>query len=152
MSNYLPTQYQQVFYVYFHVDPDSGEIVYVGSGTKERAWTARASNRHNEAHLTWLQRMETRGFTPDQYVSVVYRNSDKRAVLDKERELIEELKPEFNQTLNKWWWCLTLSEEQLKEARELRDEGMSYKKIGEVIGTSTMTVWRALNGETKGYV
>lgn len=152
MSNYLPTQYQQMFYVYFHVDPSSGDIVYVGSGTKERAWLARASNRQNEEHLAWLRNIETLGHTPDEYVTIVFKSSVKREVLDRETQLIEELKPRFNKTLDKWWWCLTLTEEQLEEAKELRKENMSYKNIAAVIGTSTMTVWRALNGETKGYV
>ena len=151
MSKYLPTQYQQMFYVYFHVDPETGDIVYVGSGTKERAWTTRESNRNNVDHHNWLLQKETEGYTPDDYVQIVFKARSKREVLDKESTFIEDLKPVFNKTLSKWWWCLALSEDQLAQAKELRDKGISYKNIAKEVGTSTMTIYRALNGETKGY-
>lgn len=151
MSKYLPTQYQQVFYVYFHVDPATDEVVYVGSGTKERAWTIRESNRSNEQHLDWLLKLETEGRTPDEHVHIAHKFRTKREALDKEAELIEELNPRFNRTLDRSW-ALVLSVAQVEDAKSLRDMGFSYKKIADKIGTSTMTVYRLLNGETKGYV
>jgi predicted transcriptional regulator len=42
--------------------------------------------------------------------------------------------------------------ETLQVAAQLRVEGSSYEKIANQLGVSTMAVWRALNGRTKGLV
>jgi hypothetical protein len=33
------------YYVYQHVDPETGKILYIGKGSYERAWLCRGSNR-----------------------------------------------------------------------------------------------------------
>lgn len=36
----LPTDYQSlIYYVYNHVDPRDNNIIYIGHGSKGRAWT-----------------------------------------------------------------------------------------------------------------
>ena len=150
-DKYLPTAYQQVYYVYFHTDPDTQEVMYIGFGTGERAWIGRCNNRNNSEHVEWLASQQAKLRTPDEYVSIEFKSFDKNEALAKERELIEDLAPKFNYT-GKWEWCMVLNEEQLKSARYLRDEtGLSYKAIATEIGVSTMTIYRALNGQTKGY-
>lgn len=46
---------------------------------------------------------------------------------------------------------LTLNDTQISSARQLREDGKSYADVAEEIGTSTMTIYRALNNQTKGY-
>lgn len=153
-NKYLPTPYQQegsIHYVYLHTDPRSKEVMYVGSGTKERAWVYSATTRNNPDHLAWCIELQHLGYTPDEWVSIELRTRDKEQVLAWERKLIVDLDPDFNRTNRRWDWCLTLSEEQLAAARKYRAEGYSYKIIAREVGTSTMTIYRALNGRTKGY-
>lgn len=44
MSNELPTLYQEIYYIYFHVIPETEEIVYIGKGSRGRAWHCAESN------------------------------------------------------------------------------------------------------------
>jgi DNA-binding CsgD family transcriptional regulator len=40
-----------------------------------------------------------------------------------------------------------LTADRVAEARRLRDEGLSYRSIGEQLAVSSMTVWRAIAAE-----
>ena len=43
------------------------------------------------------------------------------------------------------WGMHLLTHDQAEEAGELRAQGLSYRRIGEQLGVSSMTVWRAVN-------
>ena len=47
---------------------------------------------------------------------------------------------------------LSLNDEQIHVAKQMRKDGWSYKSISEKISSSTMTVYKLLNGRTKNYV
>lgn len=137
-------------YLYYHVDPDTREVLYVGTGSKERAWLSRQHNRNNPAHFSWLAELEKQGFTPDAWVEIYFSSFDREEVLALERQRISEIKPMFNYT-EKWTWCLSLTDAQVEKAKELRSTGYTYKAIAKEIDSSTMTVYRLLTGQTKGY-
>ena len=44
---------------------------------------------------------------------------------------------------------LKLSPDQFTLCQEMREDGMFYSQIAEEVGVSAMTVYRALNGQTK---
>jgi hypothetical protein len=82
-------------YVYVHFDPrkvrpdDKSQIdhiVYVGKGTRERAW---ADDRTNSSgHSLWLRDLQYQGFSPDQYVQIMSRNCTEEQALKTEQELL----------------------------------------------------------------
>jgi hypothetical protein len=137
-------------YVYFHVSPLSGKVMYVGTGSHERAWVSRDCHRHNADHVKWMQELEEKGYTPDAWVVIKSSSFDRQKILELEREYIETLAPKFNYT-NNWSWCMSLTEDQVVLAKQLRSDGLSYKAIAKEIESSTMTVYRLLTGQTKGY-
>ena len=60
-------------YVYMHIHVDTGEVLYIGIGTGERAWEWRSNKRskeHNELLKQWL----SAGYVPSDWVSIVYSN------------------------------------------------------------------------------
>lgn len=151
MSEFLPTPYQQ-FYVYTHKDPATGEIVYVGKGTRERAWICRghtAGGRSAE-HAQWLNHIHERGYTMLDVVSIVESNMEKSPALKKELEMIDALRPLFNKNFS--YPRTAVSKAEACAIRELYSKGQcSMSFLANSYGTSTMTIQRIISGKTKGY-
>ncbi len=158
MTTTLPTLYQQ-FYVYTHFDPITGEIRYVGAGSKGRAWVCygggdgKEGSRTNE-HAKWMNSLIDLGYTPDEFVMIILKNETRKVALAFERKEIVRLKAHgcvlFNRTYG--LKIASLSAMRLAQAKHLRSIGLSYKDVATNVKSSTMTIWRALNGKTKAYV
>jgi len=159
VSEYLPTDYQK-YYVYVHRDPNTGGVVYIGMGQGSRAWMMRNSGgdrarygHRREAHYRWFQELEAEGYTLADIVEIVQSGLSKSDALALEEQLIAKegytnlfnVSPEDRAGLS-------LIPELIQDARAWREEGLTYKEIGIVLGVSTMTIHRALNGQTKGYL
>ena len=147
MNNYLPTDY--IYYVYKHVDPRSDELIYIGHGCRGRAWThgSDKSVLRSQEHLAHLESMTVDGFVPPHWVHIIHSGILKSDACKIEQELIRELNPKYNKPQGKQ--NLKLTPEQYNLCSEMRDDGMFYHQIANEIGVSTMTVYRALNGQTK---
>ncbi len=141
-SNTFPS-----YYVYFHVDPESEDIMYVGIGTKDRPWVMR--NRHKD-HLDWLERVHEDGFTMGDIVSLEHRDLSRAKALKLELHYINELEPLLNRN-DKPNKALVLTKDQVKQAVSLREDGWSYKRIAKEFGVATMTIYRLLSGGSKKY-
>lgn len=131
------------YYVYWHVDPENLEVVYVGHGCGHRAWLSDPPFR-DELHSEYLGMLENTGYTPDQWVRIAQRSLTKEQACTIERCDIKAFKPRYNkiQGAN----LLKVTPELLEEAFKLREEGWSYSKIAESMDLSTMTIHRAMNG------
>lgn len=145
------------WYVYEHYDPFTGETRYVGVGTLNRAWNMQkpANNATRNGgrtvdHYGWLMGLAAAGFTGDQFVRIIARGLTKKEAHGLELRVIAGYNPDrlFNSQSDK---LLSLTAEQLQAAKSFRDEKISYAEIAKRIGSSTMTVHRALNNQTKGY-
>lgn len=155
MTVVLPT----IYYVYQHVDPDTGEIVYIGCGSKGRAWqynkgsehATRNGGRHSD-HFRWLEDQTAKGFTMADVVVIVRKSLRKPIALKLERKLVAKHKPRFNRPMGVSTLCL--SSRQLSWARENygNTKYPSYFAVATHLGVSAMTIYRALNGQTKNYV
>ncbi len=145
-------------YVYLHRDPLTKEIKYVGKGTGGRAWACtwsqiggpRRGNR-SEDHQNWLSSLFDSGFTMGDIAEIIAQGlTNEHAQIIEKKELEKyDKKNLFNLYTIKS--LLVLTKDQLSYADILREEGCSYSHIGEVLRVSTMTIYRALNGQTKGY-
>jgi DNA invertase Pin-like site-specific DNA recombinase len=67
--------------------------------------------------------------------------------LGNEKSLIEMFDPPFNK--KQGLALLKMTEDKYNTALEMRDDGLSYERIGKELELSTMTVYRALNKQTK---
>ncbi len=151
----LPTQ----TYVYLHRNPRTLEIKYVGAGSSGRAWAygwsskggPRRGNR-TEEHQEWLSSLFESGYTMGDIVVIIAQGLSHPDALTIEREEIQKYNIEtlFNKEMG--ISLLSLNDEQIHVAKQMRKDGWSYKSISEKISSSTMTVYKLLNGRTKNYV
>lgn len=147
MNNYLPTDY--IYYVYKHIDPRTGELIYIGHGCRGRAWIhgSKRTCLRSQDHLDHLESMISDGLIPSDWVHIVIQGISKKYAATLEQELIRELSPTYNKPQGKH--LLKLTPETYRLCQELRDEGLFYNQIADEVGVSTMTVYRALNQKTK---
>jgi hypothetical protein len=83
-------------YVYIHFDPRKvrpedrdqiDHVVYVGKGTRERAWVDRRI--YSPAHRLWLRDLQYQGFAPDEYVRIEFRKLTEEEALELEQQLLK---------------------------------------------------------------
>ena len=145
------TDYQTefIYYVYKHIDPRNGELFYIGHGARGRAWIhgSKRSVLRSQEHLERLESLTQDGFVATDWVELECSGLSKKAACGLEQSLIRELKPTYNkpQGLHN----LKAVPELVKGFRGLRESGLSYQKVAEATGVSSMTVYRAINGQTK---
>jgi hypothetical protein len=136
--------FNPIYYVYFHVDPETDEIFYVGHGSGARAWISSPPFR-DELHAAKLTTLESQGKTPDQWVYIIARGLSKEEACKIEREHIKKEKPLYNKVQGEK--LLRVTPEILEDAFSLREQGWSFKKIAENFDLSTMTIHRAMAGK-----
>ena len=144
------------FYVYLHVDPDSGKVVYVGKGTAGRAWSCGSStavpgkrgNRTKE-HNAWISQLLARGYTPADFVRIKWQALDEPTARRIEAELLEKHSSEalFNRRYG--LANLKITPEKVRAGREAREQGATWEEAANLVGVSKMTLWRALTNRTK---
>jgi hypothetical protein len=74
-------------YVYVHFHPQRvKEVVYVGRGSGSRAWSI--GGRKTQDHRVWIREWAALGYSPDQWVRIVFRGLTPAQAIDQERKLI----------------------------------------------------------------
>jgi hypothetical protein len=137
-------------YVYLHTNIDTGEVIYVGVGTGERAWEWR-SNKRSKEHNELLRSYLEQGYAPNDWATVVKSNLSSEEAVQMETEFIKQYLPIYNKSKNpdyvsdKWKF-----NEVHKFAKSLREMGYSYSNIAFLLGgagtrTNTMSAWRMCN-------
>ena len=92
--------------------------------------------------------LTTEGYIPTDWVEVTDKGLTKSDACILEQELIRKHAPTFNAAMGKK--LLKLSKRSVETAKRLRLEyKLSYSKIADKLNSSTMTIWRALNGKNK---
>jgi len=150
MNNYLPTDYPEfIYYVYKHTDPRTQDLIYLGHGCRGRAWIhgSKLTCLRSQPHLDHLEDMIQDGFNANAWVELLFTGLSKEEACSREQGLIRTLKPRYNMPQGKH--LLKLTPEQFDLCKALRKEGLFYHSIAKEVGVSTMTVYRALNGQTK---
>ena len=129
------------FYVYYHVDPRTNQIVYIGMGSGGRAWCCSPSDHSDENHSNWIKELLNIGYTPDEFVQVIRSGLERKDALIIESRMIKRWRPVYNRLGLVIYTLLT--EDQQNNIIELREiDKLPYSKIAEKIGSSTMTVQR----------
>jgi hypothetical protein len=82
------------------------------------------------------------GYTPQDWVRIHIWQCSKHKAKRLEQLKINADCPRFNKVMGA---PRKLQGEILDRVKIRREQGFSYKDIGEIFGVSTMTVWRSLN-------
>jgi hypothetical protein len=124
-------------YVYGHVDPISGEILYIGMGKGARAWaTGNSSGTHRKPdHKEWLQRLHLSGYTMGDITVIFQKMLSRNRAFSVEYEMIQDVKPVFNVVGNPdKHKSKKFTPEQALEALSLHEKGVRLCDIPRVIG------------------
>ena len=137
------------YYVYQHTDPETGEILYIGMGSFERAWLCRGSNRKKN-HQERLNELFALGYTMQDVVSVMASGLNKTNALNLEFTKIEKFKPKFNNLSNPdWKYPSKFSKEVVSMAKALKQMGYGPQNTAFLMGgdknKNAMTMWRMVN-------
>lgn len=137
------------YYVYAYRDQD-GDVVYIGKGVKGRAWHVGYMKGDTKERHEWKEIQLNQGRLPCDWVSIEARNLTETEAFALETKLIELYRPPLNRAKNPDHKSSKIVEEGLGFAKLLREMGYSYKNIAHLVGGSSMTIHRALNGGFKG--
>jgi hypothetical protein len=150
MSSLQGNELPSVYYVYSHVDPETEELIYIGKGSRGRAWHCAETNSRGVGHAAHLDSLILKGYTPDSWVHIIESALTNEQAFALESELLwaREQFPKYNSPRD---FACKLSKEIIQTAKNLRDEGKYYSEIAKILGFSTMTIYRVLNGKTKNY-
>ncbi len=146
-------------YVYVHINPDDFSIVYVGKGSKERAWNVR--RRGSAPHSSFLNNLEALGYCPADWAFVLYSGLTLREALDLERELILKIRPIFNRFLIDVGNAghgednprSKLTAEMVLEIRRLYEEtNLSHRQLAELFNVSKSAITSVISRRTWDHV
>lgn len=84
-------------YIYAHILPETGEILYIGMGQQERAWSI---HKRSASHQKILENLQGLGYSPADYVSIIAQGLDDADARRGELALIRQLLPLLNQQGN----------------------------------------------------
>lgn len=76
------------YYVYYHIDPDTYETVYVGKGVYGRAWDVTRCRVDNSGHIEWMKSLYNKGYLPCDWVSIVRRGLSESEAYQLEKECL----------------------------------------------------------------
>jgi hypothetical protein len=136
----------QVYYVYLHVDPETHETLYVGHGSRHRAWVystapkgGKRYGHRNKQHFDRLLDLTNKGYLPSDWVEIIERGLTKEQAKELEKEMIETYKPLLNRAKGLGSY---IDKDRLKEAQRLKQCGIVGTEASKLLGVSKMTTWR----------
>jgi excinuclease UvrABC nuclease subunit len=137
------------YYVYQHVNPETGEILYIGKGSYERAWMCRGSNRNPE-YTKYLNQFLDTGYTMFDIVTILHKGLTNKKAEELETELIQKIQPIFNRhQTEKWSYPKKFSEEVVFMIKALKKMGYGPQNTAWLMGgdknKNAMTMWRINN-------
>jgi hypothetical protein len=98
-------------------------------------------------HFYHLESLVRDGFHAGDWVTIMGSGYTKSDACELEREYIKSLNPTYNKPQGKS--LIKLTPGQYNLCVDMRNDGMYYHQIAKEVGVSAMTVYRALNGQTK---
>lgn len=131
-----------IFYVYDHIHPVTGEVVYIGKGCHGRAWDVTRCRGQHKAHQDWMKGLCAKGFTPADWVRILYQGLTEKQALDEEHYLINEGCPVFNRQSGEKQHQAKLTNQQAIEIYELTKskKPIYHKDIAAKYGVSRTCV------------
>lgn len=78
------------YYVYQHVHPVTGELVYIGKGTGGRAWDVTRCRGTHRQHQEWMEAMMEEGYVPSDWVQIVNQALPEKEAFALEKECLHD--------------------------------------------------------------
>jgi len=145
-------------YVYKHLDPRSGETLYVGLGQDERAWTLL---HRKQDHVEYMRSLEVHGYCPGDWVEIVQKGLSRAEGFRLEADLIRALTPRFNQvgvdpSIYKRGAAhpkAKLTEKDVRLIRSRISSGLTtVRQVAREFGMDSGTISRLVQGKTWSHV
>lgn len=138
-----------IYYVYEHVDPRSGEIVYIGMGSGGRAWDVSRDRNHHKNHLSWMKELMFDGYIPSDWVNILAKNLDQISAREKEVNEIHNHgnRTRFNRQSGERQHQAKLTDKQALEVFTLKTQGFTHKEIAKKFGVSRPAISMILSGK-----
>lgn len=142
-----------MYYVYQHTDPDTEEIVYVGYGSRDRAWKfPPLSPNHPSAnrqpnHIAWMELKTAAGYVPSDWVKIVFRSTERNEARKHEAKMIKTLQPRYN--LHNCNRSARRTKGDVEEMTKLYESGLTLRQVGDKFDVSRNTVKRYIDGKSK---
>lgn len=92
--------------------------------------------------------MIDKGYLPHEWIIFYEKHLSRKDAFQKEQSLIKELRPIYNRKSGP---KKKLSDEQIRQTKELRSRQLSYDKIAILIGCSRETVYRVITNKRGTY-
>jgi hypothetical protein len=144
-------------YVYAHRDPSTGETLYIGCGSTDRAWRWHKGGR-TEPHHRVLKSYIDEGHKMEHIVTIIDYNLTHDEASAMEVTLIARHKPVFNHLLNPDMPGITsgerngqakIDEGTVVAIRErYADGGVTMKELASTYGISQSQAHRIIRGDT----
>lgn len=138
------------YYVYLHVDPITGETVYVGKGTLGRAWdVTRVRKKHHHEHCSWMLSLSEQGYLPTDWVHILERNLTEDEAFSKEKEYLHNNgKLKFNRQSGEDNYQAKLTDSQAREIYKLANfDKLKHKEIADKYKVSRTCVSMIASGK-----
>ena len=141
-------------YIYAHILPTTGEVIYIGSGQQERAWSLYKRSDPHQSILNNIQRM---GYSPSDYVVILAKGLVQKNAQEQEYLLIREMRPMLNQQGNgaanagrgEANHLAVFTDAQVISIRELYATGnISMRAIARQMGTGVTSTRKAIQGKS----
>ncbi len=130
--------YQQLYYVYIHACPVTGEVLYIGHGTGARAWNYREYSSRSSEHESVLSKLFAEGFLPTDWVIIHEKGLSKADAIEIEQRLIKGSSPRFNKAHKPMYQVnrkvSKTGKEICKFAHMLHEMGYGYQRIAFLMG------------------
>ena len=94
-----------------------------------------------------LEALTQKGLVATDWVELLATGLTKKEACQLEQSLIRSHGPLYNKPNGKH--LLRMTPDKMRQCKELREQGLSYSQVADATQVSTMTVYRALNGQTK---
>jgi len=91
-------------------------------------------------HTEWLTILESLGYLPCDWVRILERNLTEEEAKEEEQALIMDIKPRFN--INHTGEHRSIDKDLLKQAQELKEQGIVGSQAAKLLEVSVMTTWR----------
>ena len=84
------------YYVYFHIDPRTNQVFYVGKGSNNRAWIL---CKRSEKHIEWIKNLSLNHLKP--LIKIAHSFNNEKDALQRERMVISFLLKAGHPLLNR---------------------------------------------------
>jgi hypothetical protein len=139
--------------VYAQFNPETGEITYIGAGTRQRIRKCSPTTRSGP-HLVFLQNLRRMGYMPRHYTVVLAEGLTKEEAHAVERQLIETVKPIFNykgvascaEKRMVHRRMSELSDDEVRSIRIARKKGLTYSDLSETFNLNNSSLHGIVQG------